>query len=1110
MKKIFILASFLALQGIFAQYNEMVPWQQGINKNNPNAFEQLENNYNEYFNSHNEFEKGSGMKQYQRWKYIWKDYFSDKGFRPISTIDEAFQQKQFLARSIQDNSNWTSVGPTLINRHGSSADKGRVNAVLIDPTDNQIMYVGTPAGGIWKTTNGGTDWTALSDHLPQIGVSAIALSPTDHNTIFIGTGDDDGGVTFSRGVYKSTDGGTTWQAIGPNFVSETEKISEIIVHPSSPNTIFVASSAGIYKTTDGGATWQNNLMDNIKDMRMHPTNSSTIYAVSNDTFYRSTNGGNSFSVVSSGLPNNAMRMVIDVTPAAPDKVYVASADSYSGGFNGLYISNNSGSSFTQTQETSDVFGSRNQTSYDFAMAVSDTDPNTIFIGNIDIWKSTDGGNNFSQLNYWNTVNDQYTHADIHFLRYYNGKLVAGTDGGVYVSSNNGQLFTGLNRNLAISQFYRIAISNQNDYQIYGGLQDNGGFARKDLGWHVWHGADGMDTAISGQDSDVGFSFIYFGLALHITNNGGISETAGAGVPSGERGNWITPLGINSQNEVFAGFKKLYKLVNYNWQAVTNTAFSSNISTFCIDQNNDNHILVGIRKKLYQSNDGGITFTRINTTADNIQSIAINSINDKIWVVTSDQILESSNNGTSWSDITGNLPSEKKRTIVYHQFSPNNSIYVGTDLGVYYKDDLSANWQVFSQNLPNTIVTDLEISNRASVLVASTHGRGIWETPIPTYLPNKDAELSEITIGQNSSIECNAVQEIKLKVTNLGNDAITHLDINYSIDGTAHSTTWNGNLTSNNLTEITISNLNLNTGSHQIEANISLNGDQILTNNQNSKTVIINQEKSIPYLNHFENTATDLLINSAMGASTWQMGAPNGSVLNQTGGGSNAYCTNPSGYYEDSNRDYLYSPCYNFTNIINPTISFNMAFDIENNWDSFYVEYTTDRGNTWQVLGTANDPNWYNSNTVQGTCLGAQWTGTDSTVRNYTHDLSFLTNEPSVIFRFVMASDQNLHEEGVMLDDLQITGTVSVDQNFLEKSIMLYPNPANEIVNLKWNSELKIKNISIFNTQAALIYQKAHQLQGNQMQINTSNFAKGLYFVNISANGNNIVKKLIIK
>ncbi len=1116
MKKITLLILLITLQTGLAQYNEMVPWQQGVDKHSPNAFEQLENNYNEYFQSHDMFKKGSGMKQYQRWKSIWQEYFTPKGFKPISIIDQAFQQKQTLARSTQDNSNWVGVGPTLVNLHGGSADKGRVNFVLIDPTDNQIMYVGTPAGGIWKSTNAGVDWTPLSDHLPQIGVSAIALSPTDHNTIYIGTGDDDGSVTYSRGVYKSTDGGTTWLPIGPVFSSETEKINEIIVHPTNPNTIFVASSEGFFKTTNGGVTWTKTLVDNIKEMRMHPTNTNIIYIVSNDTFYKSTNSGDSFTNISTGLPSNSLRMVIDVTPAAPDKVYIATAlhsndRDLRGKFTGLYISNNSGDSFARTQENTNVFGTRNQTSYDFAIAVSDTNPNKIFIGNIDIWASSDGGNNFSQLNYWNSANDQYTHADIHFLRYYNGKFVAGTDGGVYVSSNDGQLFTGLNTHLAISQFYKISISQKPDYQIYGGLQDNGGFARKNMGWHAWHGGDGMDTAISGQDSDIGYSFIYYGWTLNITNNGGISGTSGVTSPLGEKGNWITPLETNSQNEVFAGFKKLYKLQNNRWQALTSSAFSWNISTFTIDKNNGSHILAAIGRSLYQSNNGGISFDLIHSTISNIQSIEINSLDNKIWVLTSGQVLESPDNGGTWTDITGNLPSERKRVIKYHQFSPNNSIYLGTDLGVYYKDDDDTNWQVFSQNLPNTVVTDLEISRSQGVLVAATYGRGIWETPIPIYLPAKDAAIANISIGQNHMIECGtSSQNISVRINNSGNDIITYLNIDYSIDGTTHSTSWNGNLDTNNFVDVVIPNINLSNGSHQITCSVNLFGDQIPNNNQLSKSIIINQEKTLPYSNGFEVPATDQLISFTPGTNTWEMAAPSGSSLNQTGSGSNAYCTNANGNYADSNKDYLYTPCYNFTNFINPSISFKLAFEIEADYDAFYVQYTTDNGVNWEVLGSHSDQNWYNSDIIQTTCIGSQWTGSNATVTTYSHDLSFLTNEPSVIFRFVMASDQNLNDEGVMLDDLQITGTLSIDQTNLNRSIMVYPNPADDNTNIKWHGDLPVKSVAIYNTQGRMVYQSKHQLQDNQIQINTTNFAKGMYFVNIMAGENRIVKKLIVK
>ena len=1102
MKKILYFLIFIFSQSAFAQFNELVPWHTRTQNKNK-TISKLNHDFETYFSTHDMFAKSSGMKPYMRWKYIWEDYFTPNGFKPISTIDQAFAQKQQMARNTLDNSNWSSVGPSIVNINGTSADKGRINAVLTDYTDEQIMYAGAPGGGLWKTTDGGTNWTPLTDQLPQIGVSAIALSPTDHNTIFIGTSDDDAHITYSRGVYKSTDGGTTWQGIGPNFASETEVISEIIIHPTDPNIIFVASSEGLYKTIDGGTTWQNKLQINAKEMRMHPTDSDIIYTVSGDAFYKSTDGGENFTQITLSSSTNFGRLVLDVTPAAPNKVYVATS-LQNGNFSGLYISTNSGNTFAQTSEHSNIFGQRNQTWYDFAIAVSDTDSNKIFIGNVDIYLSTNGGGSFSQFNQWNTVDDKYTHADIHFLRFFNHKLYVGSDGGVYKSNDNQTIFRGLNRNLIIGQFYRISVANEQNYQIYGGLQDNGGYARKDMSWRVWHGGDGMDNVIDNQDGNNGYSFTYYGAILFITTNGGLSLDNNVSVPSGENGNWITPLAINENNKVFAGFNKLYYLRGTDWQAITTNSFNANIQTITCDPQHPDHIYVAVGWELYKSTDGGVNFTEIFNAYGRIKSIAVNSVDHKIWCTAGNHVWESSDDGNTWNEITGNLPGENLNVIKHLMFSPNNSLYLGSDLGVYYRDDTTNNWQLFSTNLPNTLVYDLEINYDQALLVAGTYGRGVWETPITIYLPAKDAKLKSITSNSGHLLECNGQPTIKFIIENKGTEDINQFDITYIIDGVTQTESWSGTISPNQNIEITPSNQNWTPGSHYIEARVNLIGDQYLGNNSRTQNITINQSGDLPYLNSFESISDNSIINySNNNDSTWELASPSGNNLFKTGDGNKAYCTSANGNYNDNTKDYLLSPCYDLTQLSNPEISFKMAHDIEKDYDAFYIEYTLDNGSTWQLLGAFGDRHWYNSETSEGACVGGQWTGTNLSMNTYKHDLSFIGNETSVIFRFVMASDALSAMEGVVFDQLKIA-----EKNSNNSKLSLYPNPTNKDLKITWNN-ITPTTLHIINLQGMIIYEHLINTGVNSIDINLSSLAKGIYFVNIRTKEDVITKKIII-
>ncbi len=1113
MKKVVLtLLIFISIvQSSFSQGIPDVPWKpKQIKGNSKMIFKQLMQNFESYKNSFDYTQKGSGIKPFERWRSLWQPYFYRKdGFRPIKDIDDAFNKKQRLRLSTNDNSNWYSIGPSVVDRNGSTPGIGRVNFILIDPTNDQIMYVGAPAGGIWKSTNGGADWTPLTDQLPQIGVSAIALSPVDHNTIYIGTGDDDASDSYSRGVYKSTDGGQTWNPIGPNFNSDFEKITEIIVHPTQPNTIYVASSNGLYKTTNGGNNWNRVLNENIKEMRMHPTNPNYIYAVTETHFYRSSNGGANFSMGNINYGYSRSRMLLEVTPAAPNKVYVLAAKG-DGSFGGLYISNDSGANFTKTQQSSNFFASNRQVWYDFALAVSDTDPNKIFVGNLNLSRSTDGGNTIANINDWASYTANYTHADIHFIRYYNGKLVVGSDGGIFVSTDDGDNFTAYNNNLEISMFYRISTAKTQNYQIYGGLQDNGGFARKDMQWRIYHGGDGMDNAIDNNNPSKGYGFIYYGQSMSITNDGGISVSNGVPGPQNEHGNWVTPLEMGADGSLYAGFSKLYKLENYQWVPISQSFFD-NIDVVRCDPNNPNIIYVSEGSTLYKSTDMGASFNSIANAFSDISSIEINPFDNRVWYATDTQVFESQDNGNTWNNISTNLPGEHINMIKWHKFSPSNSLYLATDLGVYYRDDNSNGWQVFANHLPNTRIKDLEVNNEIGILTAATFGRGLWETTIPQYHPNFDLAVTDIYMPNSLPINCDLNnQQVKVKIKNKGNSTVNSFVLNYEINGNQASINHNTPLSAGQEIEINIPQQAWSVGKYVVKASVVFNNDQQIQNNSKETYFVFNDRKNLNFSSSFENVVNDKLLSyKAVGNSIWEIATPTGSVLNQAGSGTKAYCTNASGNYNNQSLEYLVTPCFDMTQVINPSIQFKLAFDLEQDYDAFYVQYSTDYGQTWSVLGNATDNNWYNSDIVQTACIGSQWTGTNATMQTYSHSLSSVANETHVMFRFVLASDQLVNQEGIVLDDLEISGVSAINNNHLEKNVMLFPNPANHFINIKWNNGLNVSQVSIYNTQGQELLDKNINNQ-NFIKLNISKLPKSLYLIKLQSDKGEIVKRLLVK
>jgi hypothetical protein len=187
----------------------------------------------------------------------------------------------------------------------------------------------------------------------------------------------------------------------------------------------------------------------------------------------------------------------------------------------------------------------------------------------------------------------------------------------------------------------------------------------------------------------------------------------------------------------------------------------------------------------------------------------------------------------------------------------------------------------------------------------------------------------------------------------------------------------------------------------------------------------------------------------------------------------------------------------------------MSYQVEDDYDAFYVEYSTDFGQTWNLLGTTADPNWYNNNSTLGVCLGNQWSGSDSWKRTYSHSLNFLSGEPNVLLRFVMSSDEGLQSQGIILDDLQIKGTLLSHPNRIVDKVKIYPNPAKEKINLKWKKAGDINSISIYNMQGVQILNK-NVNENYQINIDVSSLSKGIYIIKFNGNNINFTKKVIIK
>ena len=480
--RILIILFFIIPIAVLAQ-----PWMKApyLKKANEKAdfFEICQAFHNYWGNA--PYVKGKGYKQFKRWEYInFPRCYPDGAILSTERYYKAVQEivKDYKAGGERaDNSSWTPLGITDWENgpNGYNPGNGRINTVRVDLTNSQVLYVGSPSGGLWKSIDGGNTWNTTFDEMPHLGVSTIAIHPDSSNVIFIGTGDRDAYDTQSIGIYKSTDGGNTWLPSGLNTADPWNSINKILFNPLNPTTMFAATGYGVYKSTNSGHNWTNVYSSSgVKDLVYNPADTSVLYG-SGGYFIRSDDGGSTFTQ-NTLLPNDTIRLEIAVTPANPAYVYVASSNA-ANQFGGLFRSIDAGLTFTLKSDTPNIFGyemnasdSAGQAWYDLAIAASPTDADQIFVGGINVWKSDNGGQNWTISSHW--VFDTlliYTHADIHYLGFSGNRLYCGSDGGVFYSDDVGLTWTDISAGLGITQFYRIASSPIDPNFIVAGAQDEG-------------------------------------------------------------------------------------------------------------------------------------------------------------------------------------------------------------------------------------------------------------------------------------------------------------------------------------------------------------------------------------------------------------------------------------------------------------------------------------------------------------------------------------------------------------------------------------------------------------------------------------------------------------
>jgi photosystem II stability/assembly factor-like uncharacterized protein len=629
--------------------------------------------------------------------------------------------------------NWTVVGPLSTN---SMVGNGRVNSIKIDPNSATTFYACTPAGQLWKSTNSGGSWAVISDGIPAVGVTNVAIDPTDSNILYALTGDADQAIYHpsSRGVYKSTNGGATWAATGINYTSNGVLLTSILIHPTTPSIVLVSGTSGIFRSTNGGTTFTSVSSSSIRELVFNPQNPSTVFAASKTgaVLLRSYNAGVTWTQITSGVPTTAtaVRFSIDVSPVDTNYVFLMATNS-SSNLEGFYRSTDGGSTFTLMSSTATTPAAPNipngQGWYNLAVAADPTSANAVYAAGLSIYRSTDGGATFTNIS--------VPHVDVHDLQMLGTDLLASSDGGVY--RRIGTTWSNISSNLAIAQPYGIGLSPTNANMMVTGHQDNGTNLTTDgLTWRNISGGDGMIAFIDRTNTNNIFMTYQNGV-LRRSTNGGTNSSTLRQVPNGY---WVTPFIQDPQvaTTIYAGGFNVYRSQDNGttWDSISNFGITLQIRWMDVCRTNNQIIYFTTSNAIYKTTDGGANWTNVTGTVPTTTHLCIHiDVNNPntVYVTTASSsgnaVYVTTDAGATWANLSAGLPNSAANTIVT-QIGLSGVAYCGTDIGVYYRNpSVSASWQPFSTGLPVVPVRDLEIHYGSGKIRAGTFGRSVWESPL---------------------------------------------------------------------------------------------------------------------------------------------------------------------------------------------------------------------------------------------------------------------------------------------------------------------------------------------------------------------------------------------
>ncbi|MEO1052506.1 MAG: T9SS type A sorting domain-containing protein [Bacteroidota bacterium] len=964
------------------------------------------------------------------------------GYVPTKRKLEAYEiaKKQLAsikrARGI-DNVQWDERGPDNIG--------GRTRAIMFDPNDPKGVKVWAAGvgGGLWfngDITDANSMWFNVDDFMANLAVNSLTYDPTDTQVFYMGTGEGyfNSDAIRGAGIWKSEDGGTTWTQLPSTDNSNFHYVQKIEI--TATGTIMAATRSGLFRSINDGASWTSIISGRFADIEI--ASDGTIYAsrgiFSAGSLFKSTTDGVSFDDITP--QTGGERIEIAIAPSDPNIIYTVASSGNDVAW--MRKSEDAGDTwfditvprYTEQNCSENVNRdfTRSQAWYDLILAVNPANPDSVIVGGIDLLVSGNGGSDWELVSYWTGACDVFVHADQHAIEF-NPRdplaAIVGNDGGVFYSPNLGAsdnpTFQARNNGYNVTQFYACATADEiaGNYFL-AGAQDNGTQRFQQAGINSTTFASGGDGAFCFVDQDnpnVQITSFIRNSYFRSLNGGAtfsrfINETA-SGI-----GRFINPADYDNESDILYAARQADEYARYS--NISGSTVNNEVVSFNTGGRQITHIHVSpyTAGRIFAANDQGQIYmidgadgnSPTSTDIDNgslpiayVSCIEIGASDDQLLAVFSNfgvtSVWETLDGGQTWSNKEGNLPDIPVRWVLYN---PNDrtQVMLATELGVWTTDDITAaspEWEPSNTGLANVRCDMLQIRAADNQVVVATHGRGLFTTNVFTQdiIPAFSADRIISYVGSAIQFENNSFGIADNLLWSFGDD-VTSTD-----EDPVHIYDAPGVFT----------------------VTLSLNDGEFTETKESFITIL--PERPVNYVGadggDFEVNQQDFA-NENISGTPFQLGNSEVAGKAGTASGDNAWVTGlVTSSYTDNSESYLYTPNFDFGCDGEYTFSFQGQYNFEEGWDGFIVQYSLDSGLTWTKLNNFLDvDNWYDIESDPQSIFGANvpiFSGsTNELYEAKSTDVSFLSGNPRVAFRFQFLSDGGVTAPGLAIDDFSVS------------------------------------------------------------------------------------------